>query len=339
LSKISFEVWGVDNGRVIYLFKIENASGAYVELTNYGSTLVSVNVPDRDGKIGSVILGYPSLDGYLNDSCYIGSTIGRFANRIANAKFELNGIAYQLENNDGINSNHSGSSGFNYKVFGYTITCDELVFDLLSEDGDGGFPGNLSLKVSYKWTEENELLITYYAVTDKSTIANFTNHAYFNLKPNAGNILNHQLTINADNILKATADYIPTGLIAPAGKLAFNKQKIKEKVTLPDGINTCYVLNKQEQVEQIPACVLSEETSGRVMTVFTTYPGVMLYTGDYLKSDTPGSNGKTHQPFDGLCLECQFSPDSPNHLHFPSTVLNPGETYQHNITYKFSTTA
>jgi aldose 1-epimerase len=337
LSKISFEVWGIDNGRVIYLFKIENASGAYVELTNYGATLVSVNVPDRGGKIGNVILGYPSINGYLNDACYIGSTIGRFANRIANAKFELNGNTYQLENNDGVNSNHSGSSGFNYKVFGYTITGDELVFDLLSEDGDGGFPGSLSLKVSYRWTEDNELLITYSAVTDKTTLANFTNHAYFNLNPNAGNILNHELTINADNIVKAAADHIPTGLIAPAGKLAFDKQRVQEKVTIPAGINTCYVLN--QQAEQTPACVLSEETSGRVMTVFTTYPGVMLYTGDYLYSNTPGSNGRNHEPFDGLCLECQFFPDSPNHPHFPSTVLNPGETYQHNITYKFSTTA
>jgi len=331
VSKISFEVWGGDDGRVIHLFKIENASGAYVELTNYGATLVSVNVPDKDGKIGNVILGYPSIDGYLNDTCYIGSTIGRFANRIANAKFELNGVSYQLENNDGANNNHSGSSGFNYKVFGYTITGDELIFDILSEDGDGGFPGNLNLKVSYKWTEENELLIAYYAVTDKTTIVNFTNHAYFNLNPKAGNILNHQLTINADNILKATADHIPTGLIAPAGNLAFDKQKVH------DGINTCYVLNLQ--AEQAPACILSEEISGRMMTVFTTYPGVMLYTGDYLNSNTPGSNGKNHEPFDGLCLECQFFPDSPNHSYFPSTVLNPGETYQHNITYKFSTTA
>jgi aldose 1-epimerase len=331
VSKISFEVWGIDNGRVIYLFKIENASGAYVELTNYGATLVSVNVPDKDGEIGNVILGYPSLSGYLNDTCYIGSTIGRFANRIADAKFELNGVTYQLENNDGTNSNHSGASGFNYKVFGYTITGDELVFDIASEDGDGGFPGNLNLKMSYKWTEENELLINYYAVTDKTTVANFTNHAYFNLNPNAGNILNHKLTINADNIVKAATDHIPTGLIAPAGKLAFDKQRVGNE------INTCYVLN--QQAEQTPACVLSEETSGRVMTVFTTYPGVMLYTGDYLNSNTPGSNGKTHQPFDGLCLECQFFPDSPNHPHFPSTVLNPGETYQHNIAYKFSTTA
>ncbi|MCQ6958562.1 aldose epimerase family protein [Mucilaginibacter aquariorum] len=330
MSKISFGVWGVDDGRVIHLFKIENASGAYVELTNYGATLVSVNVPDRDGKIGNVILGYPSLSGYLNDTCYIGSTIGRFANRIANAKFELDGITYQLENNDGANSNHSGSSGFNYKVFGYIITGDELIFDILSEDGDGGFPGNLNLKVSYKWTEENELLITYYAVTDKTTVANFTNHSYFNLNPKAGNILNHELTIHADNILKAGADHIPTGLIAPAGNLAFDKQKVH------NGINTCYVLNLQ--AEQAPACILSEETSGRVMTVFTTYPGVMLYTGDYLNSNTHGNNGKAHQPFDGLCLECQFFPDSPNHPHFPSTVLNPGETYQHNITYKFSTT-
>lgn len=338
MSKISYKVWGAVDAKEVYLFRIENSGGAYAEFTNYGATIVSVNVPDKDGKIGNVILGFPALEGYLADTCYIGATIGRFANRIDQAKFVLDNKTYYLHNNDNGNANHSGKSGFNFKVFGFSIDDDVLAFHLLSPDGDGGFPGELHLKVSYEFTYDNRLLISYHAVTNKKSIANFTNHAYFNLNAGKGDIVNHKLIIAADTVLKANAAHIPTGLIAPAAHLSFNGQQVKEKFTKMNGevagLNIYYILNKHNKVE--PACILTDDESGRVMEVCTSYPGVMLYTGDYLHSTHTGNGGKVYKPFDGLCLECQYYPDSPNHSHFPSTELNPGETYQHNIQLKFT---
>lgn len=334
MSKISYQQWGTFKDENIYLFKIQNSSGSYVELTNYGATLVSIYVPDQKNKLGNVILGFPTLEGYLDDNCYIGSTIGRFANRIDQAQFILDEKTYLLEENDHGNTNHGGKNGFNSKVFSFSIEGEILSFTTLSEDGQGGYPGNLSFRVSYQWTDSNELLIDYEAVSDQKTIANFTSHAYFNLASGAANILDHELTIYSDLIVEAKADYIPTGFIVPAKKLSFTQNKIKEKVTINNGhisgLNTCYFLDKKDK-----ACVLSDELSGRVMEVFTSYPGVLLYTGDYLNSKHLGHASKYYEPFDGLCMECQYFPDSPNHLHFPSTVLNSGDIYKESIVFKF----
>jgi aldose 1-epimerase len=192
-TTITHKAWGAVHNQDVFLFRLENSAGAFVELTNYGATLVSINVPDKDGRLSNVIIGFPTLASYLDDSCYIGSTIGRYANRISNAQFNLDGITYQLEANDGVNANHSASSGFNSKVFGFEVNDEELVLVLHSNDGEGGYPGNLNLRVTYKWNDDNDLSIHYKAVSDKDTFANFTNHAYFNLSNrDCGSSARHQ---------------------------------------------------------------------------------------------------------------------------------------------------
>ncbi|WP_214226291.1 aldose epimerase family protein [Pedobacter sp. B4-66] len=335
-SRISRKLWGNFSDKNIYLFKIKNKSGAFVELTNYGATIVSIVVPDKNNTMVNVILGFPELQGYIDDDCYLGSTVGRFANRISKATFSIDEIWYKLEANDNGNTNHSASAGFNNKVFDYTIEDDKLILSLLSKDGDGGYPGNLLLKVCYQWTDLNELLISYTAETDKKTIVNITNHNYFNLSGGGSNFFNHELTINATSIVEATDDFIPTGAIVAAGDIEFKSTKMADRITdylnKPKGLNICYVLNIKEK-----AATLRDPQSGRSLEIYTTYPGLMLYTGDYLRTKHPGHLGVPYKPFDGLCLECQYYPDSPNQPDFPSTILHPGHIYQERITYKFST--
>lgn len=339
-TTISHKKWGEYLGEPVYLFKLVNAGGYYVELSNYGATLVAAVVPDKQNKPGNVVLGFPTLQGYLNDDCYLGSTIGRFANRIAGAKFTLDGVVYQLENNDGENTNHGGKAGFNTKVFDYVITENGLSFSILSADGDGGYPGNLQLTVNYQWTDLNELIITYTAVSDKKTIANFTNHAYFNLSNDGHKIHDHYLTIYADGVLASDDQYIPTGAIDTSGSKTFNNIPVKNNMTINGdnitGLNDCYVLNESNERFK-PAADLYDKTSGRKLEVFTTYPAILLYTADFLRSEIPGHNGFPYKSFDGLCLECQYCPDSPNQSDFQSAVLNAGDVYNQTIVYKFST--
>jgi len=325
-TTISYKAWGTAHGHEVFLFRMENSSGAFVEITNYGATLVSVNVPDKNTKLGNVIIGFPTLQGYLDDNCYIGSTIGRYANRISKAQFSLDGTTYQLEANDGVNSNHSASSGFNTKVFGFEINEDELVMVLHSADGDGGYPGNLNLRVSYKWSDDNELSITYKAVSDQDTFANFTNHAYFNLSNGDETIVNHQLKISADTIVVAGDDYIPTGEIIPADKILLDTNK---------GINSYYILDAEKVSTNGYAAQLSELKSGRKLTVTTSYPGVFLYTGDYLNSKHLNLANRYSQPFEGLCLECQLYPDAMNRPEFPSALLKKQHVYNEYINFNF----
>ncbi|WPU92932.1 aldose epimerase family protein [Mucilaginibacter sabulilitoris] len=339
--KITQYLWGEHAGEPVYLFKIENADGAYVELSNYGATLVSVMVPDAHNALGNAVLGFSSLQAYVDDSCYIGSTIGRFANRIGEAKFELDNIAYYLENNEGRNANHGGNNGFNSLVFNYQINADGLVFSIHSKDGSGGYPGNLDLSVHYQWTDLNELIINYQASTDKKTVANFTNHSYFNLSGGDDKIFDHLLTVNADEILESDAEHVPTGVIKPVDDMAFISTAIRNRMTINEGgvsgLNSCYLLNTRDRALRRPAAELYEKKSGRKLEVFTSYPAVIVYTADYLQSEHPGHHSIPYGPFDGLCLECQYYPDSPNHANFPTTVLEPGDTYQETIIYKFST--
>lgn len=334
---ITLEKVGIHNEKELLLFTLKNAEGAFVELTNYGAAIVAVMVPNRDGELEPVVAGFGEPEGYLNDNCYIGSTIGRFANRIGNATFELDGKQYHLDANDNANNNHSGSSGYNLRVFDYKIEDDKLSFILHSPDGDGGFPGNLELAVSYQWTDNNQLKIAYLAETDQLTIASFTNHAYFNLSGKGGSMLNHRLTIYADQILETDNEYIPTGKVVPTEKRTFSMDRIGDKIeeNSGEGFNHYYILNNQDDNTRL-AAVLDDENSGRRLNVYTTYPGLMFYTGDFLKIKYPGHLGKPYEPFDGLCLECQFYPDAPNHNTFPSTVLKPGEQYKEEIIYEFT---
>ncbi|MDB5087437.1 MAG: galactose mutarotase [Mucilaginibacter sp.] len=333
---ITLEKFGIYDDKELLLFTVKNANGAFIQLTNYGATIVSVVVPGRNGELEHVIAGFDEPEGYLVDKCYIGSTIGRFANRIGNAAFKLDDKQYHLEANDNTNSNHGGNSGYNLRVFDYKIEDDKLIFTLNSPDEDGGFPGNLGLTVSYQWTENNQLKITYLAETDQPTIANFTNHAYFNLSGKGGSMLNHQLTIFADQILETDQEYIPTGKVIPADKRAFLGDMIGDKMkNNAGGFNHYYILNNHDDNTRL-AAVLDDENSGRRLNVYTTYPGLMFYTGDFLESIHPGHLGKPYNPLDGLCLECQHYPDAPNHGTFPSVVLKPGEQYKEEIIYEFT---
>jgi aldose 1-epimerase len=333
INKIAYEPFGVCNGKEIFKFKLTNAHGNYVELLNYGAIVKSIVVPDKNGNKENVVLGFPTLDGYVKDTSYIGATVGRFANRINNAEFSIGNKTFHLEKNDGKNNNHSGSAGFNNKVFDFIIKEESVIFTLESRNGEGGFPGNLNTKVIYNWTDQNELRIEFLAVADEPTPLNFTNHSYFNLSACKEKIHHHNLNIQAHKILESTEDYIPTGKIISADNYLFSNNKLAD-VMQNNGLNIYYILDRNEADEN-PVCELSEEKSGRLMRVFTSYPGVQLYTGDYLNSLTIGEHSKRYEPFDGLCLECQFYPDSPNHAHFPNTIFEAGQVYNETIRYAF----
>lgn len=340
--KTSSRLWGQFNGADVFLFKIENENGAYIELTNYGAAIVSVVVPDKEQQFENVVVGFPDLDGYLNDTCYIGSTIGRYANRISNARFKLDGKIYYLDTNDGKNSNHAGKSGFNYRVFNTHAIDNGVVMTLTSSDGDGGYPGKLELMVIYTWSDDNGLLINYKATTDKVTIADFTNHAYFNLSAFKSKIYNHKLTLLSDNIVDSYEDYTPSGAIIPAKQKTFNNNKLTDKFKIDEnrveGLNLFYIINKQAEANGLTyAALLTDEASGRSLEVYTDYPGVFLYTGDYLSSTSLTHSGNYAKPFDALCLECQHYPDSINHPNFPQAILQAGDVYDQSILYKFGT--
>lgn len=339
-KNISCVSWGSHNGKDVYLFRLVNAEGSYVELTNYGATLVSVVVPDVKGVKENVVLGFPSLEGYLRDQCYIGSTVGRFANRIGGAQFTLNGKVYTLDQNDNRNTNHGGYRGFHAQVFDYTLQDNAIIFMLGSADGEGGFPGTVQLRVSYTWNDDQQLQIDYEATTDQATVLNFTNHAYFNLSACLHTIPDHRLQIDSPAILETTSSYIPTGAILPAGKYTFeNETRLGDRIVTDGenrrGLNHYYIFRNNDQKDRVRGR-LRDPQSGRVLDVYTSYPGVQVYSGDFLSSVPQTHHAHAYKPFEGICLECQSFPDSPNHAHFPSTVLNPGGRYKEKIIYRFS---
>jgi aldose 1-epimerase len=336
-NDIVFESFGWHGEKEIFKFRITNAYGNSVELLNYGAIVKSIVVPDAAGNKENVVLGFPTLEGYLKDQSYIGATVGRFANRIHNAAFSIENKTYHLDKNDGKNNNHSGSAGVNNKVFDFIVEDDAVIFVLESKNGEGGFPGNLKTKVTYKWTDENELKIEFFAEADAATPLNFTNHSYFNLSACKEKIYDHQLTIQGSKILESTADYIPTGKIILADEYLFLKDKLKD-IMRNNGINLYYIFDRNSKNESA-VCKLYDEKSGRIMLVYTSYPGVQLYTGDYLNCDIVGEHARLYSSFDGLCLECQYYPDSPNHEHFPNTIFRSGQVYNETITYVFDIAA
>lgn len=331
-------------GKRVDLFTLDNGKGLIVQISNYGGKIVSIIFPDKNGDPADLCLGYESIDQYIKGSASIGATIGPYANRIANAQFELDGIIYSLDKNNGDNIIHGGSASFRSRVWDVEkAENDLLTLSILSEDGAGGFPGNLLLTVSYSLSPDNELLIQYHASTDRKTVVNFTNHAFFNLAgEGSGDVLGHELWVNGDSITPTDASGIPTGKILSVEGTPFDFRTFKavgkdigqDNILLKNakGYDHNFVLNRQSP-ELMHAATLKEPASGRVMEVFTTEPGLQVYTANTLL--TVGKGGNEYGPYSSICLETQHFPDSPHHANFPSTVLNPGRDYRSTTIYKF----
>ncbi|MFA6174289.1 MAG: aldose epimerase family protein [Kiritimatiellales bacterium] len=330
-------------------FTLHNRHGMTVRLSNYGAIVTAIEVPDRCGKTADVALGYNSLEGYVNavDRPYFGAIVGRYGNRIANGKFTLNGKEYTLAKNNGENHLHGGLMGFDKVIWDAKVTGKNAVqFSYLAKDGEEGYPGNLSVKVTYTLTDDNELRIDYLATTDKATPVNLTNHTYFNLAGEGyPTILDHRLMIVADAFTPVDKGLIPTGEIRPVAATPFDFRDPKtigldingDDLQLEYGLgyDHNWVLNKGEGGMTL-AATLYEPKSGRFMEVFTEEPGIQFYCGNFLDGRLTGKSGKPYAYRSGLCLETQHFPDSPNHPGFLSTILEPGKIYKTATVYKFS---
>jgi aldose 1-epimerase len=334
------------DGREAHLFTLSNKSGMQVIISDFGGTVVSIKVPDRNGKIGDVVLGYDTLAGYQEGTASFGGTVGRYANRIAGAKFSLDGKEYTLEKNNGENHLHGR---FNKVLWdaesGTGKAGPSLKIHYLSKDGDENFPGNLSVNVVFTLTDANDLKIEYTATTDKKTVLNLTNHSYFNLAE-SGTILNHQLTLKASRFTPVDAGMIPTGELRSVAGTPFDFRQATaigarieqddEQLKLGNGYDHNFVLDAGMKAEPSLVAILYEPTTGRVVEAWTTEPGIQIYTGNFLDGTSHGKGGKTYERRSAVCLETQHFPDSPNHPDFPTTTLAPGQEF-HSITiYKFS---
>lgn len=341
---ITEKPFGNYNGQAITEYTITNANGMQLSIMNYGGTITKLITPDKNGKMGDVVLGYQSLDGYLQKANpYFGALIGRYGNRIAKGKFTLDGKTYTLAANNNGNSLHGGNKGFDKVVWSAERQGDSsLKLNYLSKDGEEGYPGNLNVTVVYTLTPDNAVKIDYTATTDKATPVNLTNHAYYNLSAGVDStILNEELQLNADKYTPVDSLLIPTGEIAPVKGTPFDfttmKPIGKDIDQVKGGYDHNFVLNKTGN-ELSKAATVYDPTSGRTMDVYTTQPGIQFYTGNFLDGTlTDTKDGAKYVKHAALCLETQHFPDSPNHSNFPSTILKPGEKYQETTVYKFGT--
>jgi aldose 1-epimerase len=343
-TTLNEKIWGQDGDKSVYLYTLTNKNGMEVKITNYGGIITSVTVPDKNNIMENVVLGFDSLKSYQGEHPYFGSLVGRYGNRIARGKFVLNDTTYNLAVNNGVNHLHGGLKGFDKQVFQVDTayaTTDSAVLNLsyLSIDGEEGYPGNLTVKVSYILTGNNEIKIRYEAETDRPTVLNLTNHSYFNLTGCKENILNHELVLMADSITPTDSTLIPTGILAPVRGTAFDfsgAHKIGERIgRVPGGYDINYKL-RNKTGEYVQAAEVFEPSSGRVLEAYTTEPGVQFYTGNFLDGSLTGFNGVVYKKHYGFCLEAQHFPDSPNQPQFPTVVLNPGHKYRQLTVYRFS---
>lgn len=339
--KIDRELYGKVNDQNVYLYTLTNLNNMQVKITNYGGIITSILVPDKDGDFRDVVLGYDSLSSYLEGHPYFGCIVGRYANRIADAKFTLEGRVYRLAANNGDNSLHGGIEGFDKKIWKVKkiMTSDSISLEMsyVSPDGEEGFPGNLSVKVRYTLNNKNKLSICYEAETDKTTIVNLTNHSYFNLD-GAGNsdILDHTLYINADKYTPVDETLIPTGELKEVdGPMDFRTPKKvgRDYEQVEGGYDHNYVLNNSGKMDL--AAELYSENSGIALKVYTSAPGLQLYTGNFLDGSNVGKGNKAYMKNYGLCLETQAFPDSPNKPEFTDVVLRPGEIYWYCERFQF----
>jgi aldose 1-epimerase len=333
------------NGKQVDVYTLTNANGIRARISCYGATLVSLQLPDRQGKLADVALGFDTLDGYFTDHPYFGVTVGRYGNRIGGAKFTLNGVEYKLAANNGPNHLHGGIKGFD-KVLWESEQIqnpDEVGVKLtyMSKDGEEGYPGNLACVVTYTLNNDDELKISYEAITDKPTVVNLTNHTYWNLAGQGnGDIRSHELMLNADKFTPVDEGLIPTGEIksVKGSPMDFTKpMPIGSRIDqVPGGYDHNYVLNRTGQGLSLCARVY-EPTSGRVLEIYTTEPGVQFYSGNFLDGSIKGKSGKVYKKHYGFCLETQHFPDSPNQPEFPSVVLEPSQKYETVTVHRFYT--
>ena len=332
------------DGREVSLFTLSNDHNITVKIITYGGIITSILMPDKYGKIDDIVLGFNSINDYLGEHPYLGALIGRYGNRIAKGRFVLNGKEYTLTVNDGPNHLHGGLIGFDKVIWDATEFQNEnevgVRLTYLSKDGEEGYPGNLNTKVKYSLNDRDELVISYKATTDKPTVVNLTNHTYFNLAgEGSGNVLDHEIMINAQRYTVVSDDLIPTGELKPVKGTALDfsaPQKIGARISeVAGGYDHNYVLEKTGKQLSLAAKVYDPK-NGRILEVFTTEPGIQFYTGNFLDGTLTGKAGKPYGKQAGFCLETQHFPDSPNQPEFPSTLLNPGEIYRQMTIYKFS---
>jgi aldose 1-epimerase len=355
-SQVRKEAFGkTRDGRPVDLYTLTNSNGMEVRAMTYGGIIVSMRVPDKNGKVADVVLGHDELDGYMPNPPYFGAIVGRYANRIANGTFTVDGVKYTLAKNDGPNTLHGGVVGFNQKIWeGAEFKNAKgvgVAFTYLSKDGEEAFPGKLKVKVSYTLTNKNQLILDYEATTDKATPVNFSQHSYFNLAgAGTGDILGHEVMLNADRFTPVDKTLIPTGELRPVQGTPMDFTKPTtigarindsyEQLVLGHGYDHNFVINRTDKDADKGGLALAakvhEPTSGRVLEVFTTEPGVQFYSGNFLDGTIVGKQGHAYKQRYGFCLETQHYPDSPNHPDFPSTILKPGTTFHSETIFKFS---
>jgi aldose 1-epimerase len=346
---MSSEPFGrTQDGTQVTLFTLRNRNGAEARISNYGGLVISLKVPDRNGHMDDVVLGYDTLDGYLKETPYFGALIGRYGNRIAKGKFTLDGKEYTLATNNGPNALHGGLKGFDKVVWEpMALSSSEgpaLELQYVSKDGEEGYPGTLKAKAIYTLTDDNALRIEFAASTDKDTVVNLTHHSYFNLA-GKGDILNHEVMIRASRFTPVDSTLIPTGELRPVDGTPFDFRKptaigarinqADEQLKFGGGYDHNWVVDKTMGKLELMARVY-EPTSGRVMEVLSTEPGLQFYSGNFLDGKITGKGGWVYQHRAAFCMEPQHYPDSPNHPNFPSVVLKPGQHYFNTIIYKFS---
>jgi aldose 1-epimerase len=335
------------DGKPVTVFTMTNANGMRVRAMTYGAIIVSIEVPDRSGALGDVTLGYDTADGYLKDTSFIGAVVGRYGNRIAKGRFTLDGKTYQLATNNAPNHLHGGTKGYDKVLWeGAPLkTGVGVVFTRTSPDGEEAYPGTLKAGVTYTLTDKNELIVDYHATTDKATPVNLTQHSYFNLAgEGSGDILGHELTIDADRYTPVDATLIPTGELAPVQGTPFDFRKptaigarigdSNEQLKFGKGYDHNWVLNRKGAGLQ-HAARLADPKSGRTLDIATTEPGLQFYSGNFLDGTIKGKHGHVYNFRGALCLETQHFPDSPNQPKFPSTILKPGQTYTSKTVFAF----
>jgi len=344
---VTSEKFGTFKGKDVFLYTLTNKKGDVIKITNYGAAIAEIDVPDRNGIRENVTFGYDNIDGYTKGDPYFGKIVGRFANRIAKGKFSLDGKEYTLDINNSPNSLHGGSTGWHSRVWDAQILSNTsfpaVKFTYVSPDMEEGYPGKVTCEVVYTWTDSDEIIMDYKATTDKNTVINLTNHAYFNLHgTGTGDILDHILTLKASSFTPIDSTLIPTGEIRPVEGTPFDfrtPHAIGERIgqnydqlIFGKGYDHNFVLDNAEEVD----AMVYDPSTGRVLEVITDEPGMQFYSGNFLDATQKGRGGKIYKYRSGFCLETQHYPDSPNQASFPSVLLTPDEPFTSSTIYRFS---